>query len=285
MQVDLKSAFPLIGVGDALEEHWKYSKANWILLNPPYVARQAPAECTWASGKVSSAAVFVERAMSRCRGGTRITAILPDVLRTGSRYGKWREVIATQARQVSLESWGLFDAVADVDVFVMAVVKRARAAKIDEFSWVPQAPKAQGKVGDLFEVRVGPVVPFRLEMGEGKSAAFLHAKGLPRWKRVNRIHGRCDFKGTLYRGPFVVIRRTSRPEDKQRAVATLITAPREVAVENHLLICVPRSGTIRDCKELIRRLKRQKTSRFLNKRIRCRHLTVSAVKELPWWKE
>ena len=254
-------------------------------MNPPYVAVQAPAECTWASGKVSSAAVFVERAVFRCRAGARITAILPDVLRTGSRYGKWREVIATQVSQDSLEPWGLFDAVADVDVFVMAVVKRARPTKGIEFSWVPSAPNTQGKVGDLFEVRVGPVVPFRLKKGEGKATAFLHAKALPRWKRVSRIAERCEFNGTLYRGPFVVVRRTSRPEDKQRAVATLITAPQEVAVENHLLICVPRSGTIRDCKELIRRLKREKTSRFLNKRIRCRHLTVSSVKELPWWKE
>jgi hypothetical protein len=132
---------------------------------------------------------------------------------------------------------------------------------------------------------VGPVVPFRLAKGEGKESAFLHAKALPRWKRVSRIAETCEFKGTLYKAPFVVVRRTSRPEDEHRAVATLITAPQEIAVENHLLICVPKSGKIQDCKALIKRLKRQKTSRFLNKRIRCRHLTVSAVKEVPWWKE
>ena len=283
-EIDLEAVFPLIGVGDGLTERRKYRVADWILLNPPYVAVPAAAGCKWGSGKVSSAAVFLEKAVVSCRPGTKITAIVPDVLRTGSRYGKWRDWVAAQGKLVSIGSWGLFDALADVDVFVVTLIKRERLTGGGGFDWVAAAPRTGRTVGDLFDVRVGPVVPFRLKKGEGKRSAFLHAKGLPRWKRVRRIGETREFKGTLYKAPFVVVRRTSRPEDAQRAVATLVTGRRAVAVENHLLICVPRSGTVKDCEGLMRRLKLEQTSRFLNQRIRCRHLTVSAVRELPWWK-
>lgn len=287
-KIDLDAIFPLIGVGDGLVESQKYVAADWILLNPPYVAVQAPSACKWAAGKVSSAALFLEKAVVSCRPGARITAIVPDVLRTGSRYGKWRKLVATQGMVTSFESWGLFDTVADVDVFVMTLVKRERALGDSDapgFCWVPEASKGLETVGGLFDVRVGPVVPFRLKKGEGRKTAFLHAKGLPRWESVGQIGETCEFTGTVYRGPFVVVRRTSRPEDGQRAVGTLVTAPGAVAVENHLLICVPKSGRMADCRELMKRLKLEQTSRFLNARIRCRHLTVSAIKEVPWWKE
>jgi hypothetical protein len=33
----------------------------------------------------------------------------------------------------------------------------------------------------------------------------------------------------------------------------------------------------------VARLKDPRTTTWLNERIRCRHLTVGAVRDLPWW--
>jgi hypothetical protein len=35
---------------------------------------------------------------------------------------------------------------------------------------------------------------------------------------------------------------------------------------------------------LLRVLKSRKTDQWLNNRIRCRHLTVRSLNELPWWR-
>ena len=59
-KIDLEAVFPRIGVGDGLTERRKIRAAGWILLNPPYVAMPATGGCKWGSGKVSSAAVFLE---------------------------------------------------------------------------------------------------------------------------------------------------------------------------------------------------------------------------------
>jgi len=278
-RADLRKVFPFIEVANALTVRQQYASANWILLNPPYVAMEAPETCEWCRGKVSSAALFVEQAILRCGPRARITAILPDVLRTGTRYSKWRRIVSAQTRKVSLRPWGLFDAAADVDVFLLTITKQVGGSS--RFSWVPTTPKSRKKLGDLFDVHVGPVVPFRLT-GRGQATAFIHAKALPRWAQIDQIDETCHFTGTLYQPPFVVVRRTSRPGDAQRAVATLVTAPGQVAVENHLIICMPKSGLIRDCRELLKRLQHPQTSRFLDRRIRCRHITVSAMREIPW---
>jgi hypothetical protein len=83
--------------------------------------------------------------------------------------------------------------------------------------------------------------------------------------------------------PFVAIRRTSRPGDRHRAIGTLITALQPVAVENHLIALRPKDGTVKACRELLYSLKDDRTTHWLDERIRCRHLTVAALNELPWW--
>jgi hypothetical protein len=54
-------------------------------------------------------------------------------------------------------------------------------------------------------------------------------------------------------------------------------------VENHLIVLRPKDGTIGACREVLGILKDERTTRWLNERIRCRHLTVAALDELPWW--
>lgn len=67
-----------------------------------------------------------------------------------------------------------------------------------------------------------------------------------------------------------------------RASAVLIRSDEPVAVENHLIVLTPRDGTIKTCKTLLEILACETTTEWLDKRIRCRHLTVGVLKELPW---
>jgi Pyridine nucleotide-disulphide oxidoreductase len=65
---------------------------------------------------------------------------------------------------------------------------------------------------------------------------FIHARGIPAWEVVSSISDHRRFKGRTFVPPFVVVRRTSRPGDKHRAVGTIISGRSSVAVENHLIV-------------------------------------------------
>ena len=81
----------------------------------------------------------------------------------------------------------------------------------------------------------------------------------------------------------MVVRRTSRPGDNHRAVASIINVKERVAVENHFLILQPKDLRLVTCKRAAKVLFSAKTTDWLNKVIRCRHLTVSSLMRLPWW--
>ena len=68
-------------------------------------------------------------------------------------------------------------------------------------------------------------------------------------------------------------------------VATLVLGSRSVAIENHLVVFLPRDGTVESCRQLMLRLRSSRTDAWLNARLRCRHLTTSALAEMPWWKK
>ena len=80
----------------------------------------------------------------------------------------------------------------------------------------------------------------------------------------------------------MVIRRTSRPGHPFRAAATIILGKAPVAVENHLIVCEPRDRLAETCRALMLQLHTQQVNDFLDQRIRCRHLTVGAVAEIPF---
>jgi hypothetical protein len=94
-----------------------------------------------------------------------------------------------------------------------------------------------------------------------------------------------QYRGRVYNTPFVAIRRTSRPGHPYRATATIISGKTPVAVENHLIVCQPKNNTLKMCKALLAHLKTAMTNKFLDERIRCRHLTVGAIQEIPVPKE
>lgn len=278
--VDLIRAMPLIKVGDSLRDTGAYFGAQRILANPPYGYISAPAECAWAQGNITAAALFFEKCLRSTAVGTRIIAILPEVLRSGSRYRRWREMVATESLIEGVEPYGLFDQSADIDVFILEVTKQNKADRTSSL-WCAAAARAATTVSDHFAVHVGAVVPHRNKK-IGQRVAYIHARGLAPWTEVKRITEQRRFAGTLFKPPFVVVRRTSRPEDKHRAIATIVSGRRPVAIENHLLICEPNNRTLEKCRDLMRVLRDAGTSSWLNKRIRCRHLTVSALAELPW---
>lgn len=257
------------------------SHVDCLLINPPYGQQAAPDNCSWSSGSVQRAAVFMASAVEQAKPGADFVAILPDVLRSGSRYKKWRAWLAERCSIDKLETHGKFDPWTDVDVFLLHGRKTNAPKGLFPANWVPLSP-AQTTVGDSFEIKVGPVVPHRAD-GKGAWRPYLHSSDAPAGGTVRvAALGKVRFAGTVYKPPFVVIRRTSSPSDKCRAMPTIIRGRRKVAVENHLIIALPAHGGYAACKKLAAALARQETTDHLNKEIRCRHLTVGSVKNLPY---
>jgi hypothetical protein len=278
---EIEALFPGIRDGSSFDNRASYKGVSHILINPPFTAVEAPENCRWAEGKVNSAAVFMEECALNSDPGTQIIAILPDVLRSGSRYEKWRRVFSERVAVDKIHILGRFDRQTDVDVFL--TVGRVRVKKNREpfTAWSMKRGEGGTRVRDKFDVSVGAVVPFRLS-NSGQWHPFIQARDLPSWQVVSDIVQHRRFEGTTFRPPFVVVRRTSRPEDKNRAVATIVRSKRCIAVENHLLVLRPKDKTIRTCKQLMKLLRNPSTNELLNRRIRCRHLTVAAVADLAW---
>ena len=272
--------FPSIINADSLSPFRQAPNVDVIVMNPPFAYANAPEDCHWASGRINLAALFVARALHHVRAGTRIVAILPDVLRSGSRYVPWRAMTRASGSILAERSMGLFDRWTDVDVYLLHVLKTATRRE----SELPARPatKRPGGVGRRFKLHVGPVVPHR-HAETGPLVPYLHARSIPPWTECSEIQETRRFDGRLFQPPFVTIRRTSRPDNGKRAVATLVLGNRAVAIENHLVVCLPRDGTPESCRELIRRLRSPKADDWLNEHLRCRHLTTRLLGQMPWW--
>jgi hypothetical protein len=278
--VDWNSVFPNIRMGDALAEKALYQQATHLVMNPPFAMMGAPEDCTWAKGKVNAAAVFMEHAVRQARPGTQILAILPEVLRTGTRYEKWQREITRFADVEVVESAGLFHN-ADVDVFILVLRKRQNSSTEAKAFRVTRENTRVQKLGDLFKVSVGPVVPHR-NPEVGHLYRYLHARNATPWSTLYRWSEKINYKGTVFTPPFVVIRRTSRPGDTHRATASLVLGKTPVAVENHLIVCRPFDAQVTTCEQLITALKTLSANAHLNVEMRCRHLTVSVVRSVPF---
>jgi hypothetical protein len=274
----LASLLTSLVIANGLAVSDQYSHSSCIVMNPPY-GRVRVGKQPWRDGAVTAAALFVERAARLSVPGTQICALLPEVLRTGSSYANWRAHIGQLASPSRPLSMGLFSAHADVDVFVQHFTKQGTP-----FPKVSLRKSERAIIGDRFRVCVGAVVPHR-DPVIGPKVAYLHPKNAKPWFELRRINETRMFEGRTFRPPFVVVRRTSRPGDAHRATATLVLGQREVAVENHLIVLIPRHGNLRACRELIRLLRSAKTDESLNRTMRCRHLTTGCVSSLLWDEE
>lgn len=281
----ISHAFPNIKVGCGVSNRRYIRSATHIMLNPPFHKVSAPIDCTWGGGNVNSAALIFEAYVRTAKPETRIVAILPDVLRSGSRYATWREEISRACRLLRVEVFGRFDHLTDVDVFLVDVQVRSPESVIRNRSldWIETADGDE-TIGDYFSVRVGPLVNYRTPK-KGKWQPYLQSHELPAWTELREIQSNRRFKGALIETPFVAVRRTSRPEDRFRAVGSIIATRKPVAVENHLLVLEPKKKTLKQCRQLIDMLRDPRTNDWLNNRIRCRHLTTASVRDIPWWKK
>ncbi len=273
--------FPLIKVGDGLAEEAAFKQASTLVLNPPFGLVKAPEKCGWAGGRISAAAIFVINALERCRPGTEILAILPEVLRSGSFSKHWRNRVSQLAEVHTVEPWGIFDESADIDVFILRLVRRADDERKLKKKWPTPRIKQNTTIADCFDVHVGRVVPHR-DKETGPRHPYIHPRCVTTWTVMKKFSETRKHKGLVYKPPFVVIRRTSRPGHPHRAMATVIAGKRTVAVENHLIVCEPKKGKLKICKKLMRQLRAQAVKKYLDARIRCRHLTVGVVESISF---
>ena len=280
----IDAAFPKIRVGDGLLLGLPGGRPLCIVLNPPFTAVGAPDGCPWAQGSVSLAALFVERYVLTAPEGTRIASILPEVLRTGTRYEKWRSMLQQGAEIERCRVFGRFAPWADIDVFFLDLLVRPSNRRFRRNWWQGRNEQNISKIGDYCEVHVGSVVPHR-DPKQGPCRPYIQSRLLARTRLVDAIEQRREFAGCVFTPPLVLVRRTSRPGDKPRASATIVTGKEPIAVENHLIALLPRAGTLAACHAIADVLESPKTTAWLDSRIRCRHLTVSALREIPWWKD
>lgn len=263
---------------DALQHIDRIKGYNCVVTNPPYGSVDAPEDITWASGKLQVAGLFIDKILKAAAVGQEIVAVLPDVLRSGTRYELWRTMVAEHADILSIDIVGKFDKTTDVDVFIVHLKRSDKPAVGWEGLKVNFVKSSI--VSEYFNVHVGAVVPHRHE-DTGKSVPYIDCSCTSGKKEVTptKIRG---FGGTKFQPPFVAIHRTSSPDDATRLVTSIVINETPVAVENHIIVALPLDGSIQACKELVRQLKGEEVKTWLNERIRCRHLTVSAIKEIPY---
>lgn len=274
----LEHQFTHIQCGNIFENLETISNASHIITNPPYTQVKLERARTWGKGRQNIAGVIFEDTLLAATPGSNYVAILPDVFRSGTRHERWRqEVLNTLSKNTRISIAGRFDKTTDVDVVLISgQVNNHRSQKHKK----PKPSTSTISVGDLFDVSVGPLVAYRDKLA-GNIAPYICAKSVEWWKEINCQSTRRT-KSRLITPPFVVIGRTSSPTDNSRAKASIIRGDQPIAVENHLLVLRPKKNGLHECRKLVKLLKHDSTNRFMNTRIRCRHLTVLSVKEIPW---
>lgn len=259
-----------------------------MILNPPFTYVKSPPDCEWAGGKVTQAALFITQCLESLSAGKVVAAILPEILRSGSNYKAWRVWVSRRADILEMQSLGRFDAETNVDVFLLILkVRPITSQDLRSGNWVAvrnTLPNGtQTKLANHCAVNVGRVVPHR-DKDIGDAIPYLDVKQAPAWKQIqSSAMVTRGFQGVTFKPPFVVVRRNSRSKDAKRAVATLVRGKKRVAVENHLMVLTPTKHTLAGCHEVIRVLQDTKTDAWLNTVIRCRHLTVQSLLDIPWW--
>ena len=277
---DLAELLPSITTANILDCPDLYAQSDRIVMNPPYVAVKLTGDYRWSTGLTNAAACFADDAISNGKSGTRIVAILPDVVRSGARYERWRQMVLRRTTIDHIELCGVFDKNTDVDVFLLGITVQ-NVGGLARVQWT-QNGKVDDTLSARFKIHVGTVVPHR-DPEDGAEHPYIDVRSLSPWSTKLHIADTRRFSGRVFRPPFVAIRRTSSPSDRNRAVATTVVGTRDVAVENHVIVCIPYDHSVESCQGLVARLKSCKTDQWLNARIRCRHLTVGAVGGMPWW--
>ncbi len=121
--IELKKYFYNIKVKDSLATNKLNNKQACVVVNPPFGYTKSIKKCSWASGQIQVAGIFMEKIINNAPEGQHIVSILPDVLKSGSRYKKWRDFISNNVSYLDIETCGRFDNETDVDVFILHIIK------------------------------------------------------------------------------------------------------------------------------------------------------------------
>lgn len=275
---DLAELLPHIRRGDGRVLQFE-DPALRVVMNPPFGADAATAR-SWASGRTNRAALFLADCLENLPPGSHLRAVLPDVLRSGSNFRKWRAFVEARLAVETVEPFGQFDTWTDVDVFVLGGRTGTCGSPA---KWWPSVDLPDGQTVDrAFEVRVGVVVPHR-DAEDGPESPYIRAHDLPVAGEFVAGDARRRHKGRRFQPPFLAVRRTSRPEHAGvRVIANVVSCDEPVLVENHLIVCQPHDGRVETCRELLKALQAPVAGAWLDQRIRCRHLTVGVVRDLPF---
>lgn len=248
-----------------------------VVLNPPFTSWTSPNKFYWKKGRINAAGIVVDHCLRILAPNTLIAAVLPEVLRSGSRYSSFRDFCSLRMVGSCLP-YGRFNSKTDVDVFILTGYLCDK--EISDIKW-QEIESSKSKISDKFDVCIGPLVSYRDEL-LGEEYPYFHSKNTPSWSIITEFQETRKFRGKVISSPFIVIKRTSSPNDKFRAKATLINLKGMMAVENHLIVVKPKIASIKECRNLMKVLNSQKTNDFLNKTIRMRHLTVQSIKDIPY---
>jgi hypothetical protein len=277
--IDLEAAFPHVWTGDIFEATEMIGRADGFLFNPPFGKIPTPeANREWSTGQVNASAVFLDHLLRCKKPDAPVGAVLPEVLRCGTNYSKFRRRLVDLGVSGDYTSFGRFDGWTDVDVFCTLI-----SNSVEETLWSSgeAASSTSSTIEKHFEVRVGTVVPHRHEES-GPVSPYICAKTTSPWAENFRPVAERAFQGTTFLPPFVVVRRTSSPSDRSRAVGSIVVGDGPVAVENHLVVLLPKDKSLGRCREVLETLRSVATSDFLNTTMRCRHLTAAVVKTIPF---
>lgn len=275
---ELSNLLTNIRRGDFLVEHKSYiGTIDNVFMNPPFCPINTPNNISWSSGKSNAAATFMDISIKILPQNGKLVAILPDVLKSGSRYERWRAAMSEEL-DYDTDDFGSFEKDVQIDVFFLNGVKSKNNDTRENKHATTEMNAST--LSNSFEVCVGPVVPHR-DKATGINAPFAHAKILPAWTVVNQLSERITHSGKKISTPFIAIRRTSSPRDKYRIVGSIVNCQEAVAVENHIIVLRPLDGKLSTCKKMLNHLKSKEINDYINSNIRCRHLTVKVVKLLP----
>ena len=265
-------SFPNLTSGSALDKD--ISEINTVLLNPPFQQGIVKNDYSWGSGKISMAAVFLYELYQKNKHA-RFAAILPDVIRSGTRYQKFR-INLSSFNWSTAKIYGRFDKQTDVDVFLISNQKLPPV--------ISKHRKSNNTVSRYFEVHVGSIVPHRDPVA-GEEHYYLTAKNTPRAGELKKFEGKIKSLKQAIKGPFLVIKRTSSPSDTVRCATTFINSKKSFYIENHLIVLLPRDKSAETCRKALDFFNSDKCTNLINKTIRCRHLTVSSINNLPYKQE
>ena len=173
--ISVNNFFPGLKQGDVRKIKDETEFSATIFMNPPFNLFEPIKPCSWSSGKLSFAAYALDLIIERSKPGTQFIAILPDVLRSGSRYQRWRDQVGQKTEIHSLQPYGLFSSKVNVDVFILGgTVGRHDRGR---FNWYKVNRPAGKSLGESCTIQVGAVVPHRLN-GRGKHVPYITAKDI-----------------------------------------------------------------------------------------------------------